>query len=130
MQNLRQINAKFTQILKFYALNLNSPRKAAVCFKACLAAEKSAALAALTSAEKSASAASRLGVLLLCLIEAIDASGVGARAFVGGLTLALVGWVVKQLAADPRADDRARSACQDRFAQAHAAATKLRVLVG
>ena len=119
----------FTQILKFYALNLNSPRKVAVYFKACLAAEKSAAFAALASAEKSASAASRLIVLLLCLIEAIDASGVGARAFVGGLALALIGWVVKKLAADPRADDGACSACQDRFAQAHAAAAKLRVLV-
>ena len=120
----------FTQILKLYALNLNSPRKVAVYFKACLAAEKSAALAALASAEKPALAASRLGVLLLCLIEAIDASRVGARAFVGGLALALIGGVVKQLAADPRADDGARGACQDRFAQAHAAAAKLRVLVG
>ena len=91
----------FTQILKFYALNLNSLRKAAAYFKARLAAEKSAALAAFASAKKPALAASRLGVLLLCLIEAIDASGVGARAFVGGLALALVGGVVKQLAADP-----------------------------
>ena len=119
----------FTQILKFYALNLNSPRKAAVCFKARLAAERSAAFTALASAEKPALAASRLIVLLLCLIEAIDASRICARAFIGGLALALVGWVVKQLAADPRADDGTRSACQDRFAQAHAAAAKLRVLV-
>ena len=109
------------QILKFYALNLNSPR---------LATKKSAAFAAFASAEKSASAASRLIVLLLCLIEAIDASRICARAFIGGLALALVGWVVKQLAADPRADDGACSACQDRFTQAHAAAAKLRVLVG
>ena len=85
----------FTQILKFYAPNLNSLHRAAVCFKACLTAEKSAALAAFASAEKSALTASRFGVLLLCLIEAIDASGVGARAFVGGLALTLVGWVVK-----------------------------------
>ena len=119
----------FTQILKLYALNLNSPRKVAVCFKARLAAKKSTALAALASAEKTASAASRLVVLLLCLIEAIDASRICARAFVGGLALALIGWVVKQLAADPRADDGTRSACQDRFAQAHATAAKLRVLV-
>ena len=91
----------FTQILKLYAPNLNSLRRAAVCFKARLAAEKSAALAALASAEKSALAASRFGVLLLCLIEAIDASRICARAFVGGLALALIGWVVKQLAADP-----------------------------
>ena len=83
------------QILKFYALNLNSPRKVAVYFKARLAAEKSTAFAAFASAEKSASAASCFGVLLLCLIEAIDASGVGARAFVGGLALALIGGVVK-----------------------------------
>ena len=120
----------FTQILKLYALNLNSLRKAAVYFKACLTTEKSTALAAFASAEKPALAASYFGVLLFCLIEAIDASGVGARAFVGGLALALVGWVVKQLAADPRADDGACSACQDRFTQAHAAAAKLRVLVG
>ena len=111
-------------------LKFKLARKVAVCFKARLAAEKSAALAALTSAEKPALAASRFGVLLLCLIEAIDASGVGARAFVSGLALALIGWVVKQLAADPRADDGACSACQDRFTQAHAAAAKLRVLVG
>ena len=91
----------FTQILKFYAPNLNSPRRAAVCFKARLAAEKTAALAALASAEKTASAASRLGVLLLCLIEAIYASRICARAFIGGLALALIGRVVKQLAADP-----------------------------
>ena len=118
------------QILKFYALNLTSRAKLPLYFKARLAAEKSAALAALASAEKPALAASRFGVLLLCLIEAIDASGVGARAFIGGLALALVGRVVKQLAADPRADDGACSACQDRFAQAHAAAAKLRVLAG
>jgi len=37
--------------------------------------------------------------LLLCLIEAIDASRICARAFIGGLALALVGWGVKQLAA-------------------------------
>lgn len=89
--NQCQIRANF-KILRF---KLNSPRRAAVCFKACLAAEKSAALAALASAEKSALTASRLIVLLLCLIEAIYASGVGARAFVGGLALALIGRVVK-----------------------------------
>ena len=129
LKNRRQINAKFHSNFKILRAKFNSPRKAVVCFKARLAAEKSAAFAALASAEKPALAASRLGVLLLCLIEAIDASGVGARAFLGGLALALIGWVVKQLAADPRADDGARGACQDRFAQAHAAAAKLRVLV-
>ena len=91
----------FTQILKFYVSNLNSPRRAAVCFKARLAAEKSTALAAFTSSKKSASAASRFIVLLLCLIEAIDASRICARAFICGLALALIGRVVKQLAADP-----------------------------
>ena len=95
MKNLRQINAKFGANFKILRAKFNSSHRVAVYFKARLAAEKSTALAALTSAEKPALAASCFGVLLLCLIEAIDASGVGARAFVGGLALALIGGVVK-----------------------------------
>ena len=85
----------FCSLFKCATLKFKLARKAAAYFKARLAAEKSTAFAALASAEKPALAASRLVVLLLCLIEAIYASGVGAWAFIGGLALALVGWVVK-----------------------------------